>query len=117
MKTRTHQSRIGATELVYYLLGILILLLAAVVGKGRSQTEAQAQLQHQLYRDYRGVRLGMTAIEVRATLGEPAMKSNEQDFYVLSPNETAQVAYDATQKVVTISTDYTGVLAPLITKP
>ncbi len=114
MKTRTYQSRIGATELVYFLLGILILLLlAAVVGKGQTQTEAravkaQAQLQHQLYRDYRGVRLGMTAVEVRATLGEPAMKSNEQDFYVLSPNETAQVAYDATQKVVTISTDYTG---------
>lgn len=115
MKTSTHQSRIGRVELIYFLLGILILLLmAAVVSKGQSQTatakavKAQAQLQHQLYRDYRGVRLGMTATEVRTTLGEPAMKSNEQDFYIVSANETAQIAYDAAQKVVTISTDYTG---------
>jgi hypothetical protein len=50
----------------------------------------------------------MTATEVRAKLGEPIMKSNEQDYYILSPNETAQIAYDAFQKVVTISTDYTG---------
>jgi hypothetical protein len=54
------------------------------------------------------VRLGMTAAEARAKLGEPAMKSNEQDFYVLSANETTQVAYDEFQKVVTISTDYAG---------
>ena len=115
MKTSTHQSRIGAIEWIYYLLGILILLLlAAVVGKGQSQTQtmrvvkAQTQIEHQLYREYRGVRLGMTAVEVRTRLGEPAMKSNEQDFYILSANETAQVAYDTAQKVVTISTDYTG---------
>jgi hypothetical protein len=50
----------------------------------------------------------MTAAEARAKLGEPVMKSNEQDFFVLSTNETAQVAYDAYQKVVTISIDYTG---------
>lgn len=61
-----------------------------------------------VYREYRGVRLGMTAAEARAKLGEPAMKSNEQDFFVLSTNETTQVAYDAFQKVVTISTDYMG---------
>jgi hypothetical protein len=50
----------------------------------------------------------MAQAEVRAKLGEPAMKSNEQDFYVFSANETAQVAYDAAQKVVTISIDYAG---------
>ncbi|HEU4506634.1 MAG TPA: hypothetical protein VFR78_00250 [Pyrinomonadaceae bacterium] len=114
MKTSTHH-RLGTTELIYFLLGILILLLmAAVVGKGQSQTgtmravKAQPQVQQQLYREYRGVRLGMTAVEVRAMLGEPAMKSNEQDFYIFSASETAQFAYDAAQKVVTISTDYTG---------
>ena len=50
----------------------------------------------------------MTATEVRAKLGEPAMKSDEQDFFVISANETAQIAYNAAQKVMTISTDYTG---------
>ena len=46
------------------------------------------------------MRLGMTAAEARAKLGEPAMKSDEQDFYVFSANETAQIVYTA-QKVVT----------------
>ena len=36
------------------------------------------------------------------------MKSNEQDYFVISPNETTQIVYDAFQKVVTISTDYAG---------
>ena len=115
MKTTTHQSRISTVELVFFLLGILILLLlAAVTVKGQSPTEtvravrAHTQIQQQLYREYRGVRLNMTAVEVRAKLGEPAMKSDEQDFYILSANETAQIAYDAAHKVITISTDYTG---------
>lgn len=115
MTTKTHQSRISTGEVIFYLLGILILLLlAAVVGKGQSRTEtmravkAPAQIQQQLYREYRGVRLGMTAVEVRSKLGEPVMKSDEQDFYILSANETAQIAYDASHNVATISTDYTG---------
>jgi hypothetical protein len=49
----------------------------------------------------------MTAAETRAKLGEPAMKSDEQDFYVFSANETAQIVYTG-QKVVTISADYLG---------
>ena len=41
------------------------------------------------------------------------MKSDEQDFYVVSVNETTQIVYDAFQKVMTISTDYTdGAGAP-----
>lgn len=115
MKTSTHQLRISTIELICYLLGMLVLLLLAVViANGQSQAEtvravkAPAQIQQQLYREYRGVRLGMTAVEVRAKLGEPAMKSDEQDFYIFSANETAQIAYDAAHKVVTISTDYTG---------
>ena len=54
------------------------------------------------------MRLGMTAAETRAKLGTPVMMSNEQDYYVVSSTETTQIAYDAFQKVLTISTDYTG---------
>ena len=113
MKIGTHQSKISTIEVTFYLLGILILLLlGAVIAKGQSRTEpmraVKAQIQQQLYRQYRGVHLGMTAVEVRAKLGEPAMKSDEQDFYVVSAKETAHIVYDAGHKVVTISTDYTG---------
>lgn len=110
MRQSTH--RIGMVELMYFLLGALLLLVLGIVAKGQSATQpttakAHAQVQQPLYKEYRGVRLGMTAAETRAKLGEPALKSDEQDFYVLSANETVQIAYIA-QKVVTISTDYLG---------
>jgi hypothetical protein len=65
-----------------------------------------AAIQQPLYSEYKGVRLGMTAEEARAKLGTPAIKSNDQDYYVFSDNETAQIGYDAGHKVVTISVDY-----------
>ena len=115
MKNSAHQSSISPIEWAFYLLGLLLLLLlATVVTRGQSPTEtakgvkAHAQVQQQLYREYRGVHLGMTAVEVRAKLGEPALKSDEQDFYTVSANETAQIAYNAAKTVSTISIDYTG---------
>jgi outer membrane protein assembly factor BamE (lipoprotein component of BamABCDE complex) len=69
--------------------------------------------QQPLYSEYKGVRIGMTAEEARAKLGQPALKDNEQDYYIFSDKETAQIAYDAAHKVVTISTDYVnGIGAP-----
>lgn len=111
MKYSTEKRKIGLVELTYLLIGALLLLLMAAVVKGQNPTSmmrAHSPIQQPLYREYRGVRLGMTATEVRAKLGEPAMKSSEQDYYVFSANETAQIAYDPFLKVVTISTDYTG---------
>ena len=55
---------------------------------------------------YRGVQLGMTAEEVRKKLGEPQDKGTEQDFFVFNETETAQIVYDKSQKVVTISADF-----------
>ena len=114
MRYSTEKHRIGFVELTYLLIGALLLLLMGVVAKGQGPTpslkgvRAHSQVQQPLYTEYRGVRLGMTAAETRAKLGEPAMKSNEQDYFVLSPNETAQIVYDVFQKVTTISADYAG---------
>ena len=114
MRYRTEEPKIGLVELTYLLIGLLLLLFLGVVAKGQRPTpatkavKAHSQIQQPVYREYRGVRLGMTAAEARAKLGEPAMTSNEQDFFVLSTNVTTQVAYDSFQKVVTISTDYMG---------
>jgi hypothetical protein len=99
MRNSIGKSEISVTELIFLLLGVLLLLALARIATGQ---------QPPLYREYRGVRLGMTAAEVRTKLGEPAFKSDEQDFFVISTNETAQIAYNAAQKVMTISTDYAG---------
>lgn len=114
MRNSIGKHRITVTELIFLLIGMLLLLTLARITTGQSEVpgartlKANAQVQQPLYREYRGVHLGMTAAEVRAKLGEPAMKSNEQDFFILSVNETAQIAYNAAQKVMTISTDYAG---------
>jgi hypothetical protein len=95
------------------MIGVILLLLLGAIASGQTKSEAMkvargyTQVQQPLYKEYRGVRLGMTAAETRAKLGEPAMKSDEQDFYLFSANETAQIVYTE-QKVVTISTDYSG---------
>ena len=113
MKYSTEKVKIPIVEIIFYAIGVIVLLLLGVIASGQTKTVATrvargpSQIQQPLYREYRGVHLGMTAAEARAKLGEPAMKSDEQDFYVFSVNETAQIVY-ATQKVVMISTDYTG---------
>ena len=119
MRFSLEKFRISRMELVYFGLGVLLLLLWGIVASGQTGTQAVAkgaaqvqQIQQQVYKEYRGVSLGMTAAEARAKLGEPTMKSDEQDFYIISPSETTQLVYIA-QKVVTISTDYTeGLGAP-----
>ena len=118
MRHNLEKLRIRIVELVFFAIGVILLLLLGVVASGQTQAAAMkvarghAQIQQPLYREYRGVRLGMTAAEARAKLGEPVMKSDEQDYYVFSATETAQIVYVA-QKVATISTDYTaGVGAP-----
>lgn len=103
--------RTRIVEIVFFVIGVILLLILGAVAAGHAQAKkiamGHSQVERPLYREYRGVRLGMTAAETRAKLGEPVMKSDEQDFYIFSANETAQIVY-VEQKVVTISTDYTG---------
>lgn len=93
---------------------VLLVLVWGTSGNAQTQTDkskvvkAHSDVQQPLYREYRGVRLGMTAEETRAKLGTSVLKSDDQDYYVFSENETAQIAYNADHKVVTISTDYIG---------
>ena len=100
---------------LYLAVSTLLLLVWGTNAYAQKQTPkaklvnaSAAEVQDPLYREYRGIQLGMTRTEARAKLGEPVMKADDQDFYVLSPNETTQVVYDTEGKVKTISTDYTG---------
>jgi hypothetical protein len=72
-----------------------------------AHAEAEAS-QQPLYSDYRGVRIGTSTEEARAKLGEPKLKADDQDYYVISEKETAQICYDAAHKVMAISVDYLG---------
>jgi len=100
--------------------GLIMTLVFALTSLTlNAQTAAKAQktsagnvktavVQQPIYSEYKGIRLGMAAVEVRAKLGEPALKGDDQDYYVVSQNEAAQVVYDTAHMVKAISVDYTG---------
>ena len=60
------------------------------------------------FSEYRGVTIGMSADDARQKLGKPTGKSETQDFFVFSNNESAQIFYDDRQKVFAISIDFNG---------
>jgi hypothetical protein len=86
----------------------MIVLGAAVSCMAASVTQAQrkAEDDSSVFRDYRGIQLGMLADEVRKKLGDPKDKGDEQDFFMFGETETAQIVYDKTHKVITISADF-----------
>ena len=93
------------------LAGVTFLAVACVSQSMAQKTTptlagAAAAKQQAAYSSYRGVQLGMPEQEVRAKLGQPASMAQEQDYYMISEKEAAQIAYDKNRKVVTISVDY-----------
>jgi len=100
-----------------FLMAALGLALVSAVGvqAQRRATHAAPAEDPPVFNAYRGVQLGMSADEARKKLGEPKDKGTEQDFYIFSETETAQIVYDKTQKVVTISADFTTVGGDVIT--
>jgi len=93
--------------------GLLLTWNSNVSGQDQKQKPKAANahiesIQQPLYSDYRGLRIGMTATEARAKLGEPTQKADDQDFFTISEKETAQIVYDASHKIRTISIDYLG---------
>jgi hypothetical protein len=104
-----------ARGILLALATILTLLLVGAIAYGQRTRGAVPNLsatQQPLFSEYKGIRLGMAASEVRAKLGAPTLKADDQDYYVISQTESAQFAYDKAQKVVTISIDYTGPGSP-----
>ena len=97
------------------MLGALMTLMSVVAAQAQGQRfrtpiadPFKGSTQQPLYTEYKGVRIGMTADEARAKLGEAELKADDQDFYVVSATETAQIEYDADHKVVGISVDFMG---------
>lgn len=84
----------------------------AQVRKAAAAATAAPEENSGSFHEYRGIQLGMITDEVRKKLGNPKDKGDEQDFYVFNETETAQIVYDKTQKVVTISADFLN--APVV---
>ncbi len=94
---------------VFAFLVVAISLLLLTSGNTPAQRKSATPTDEEgfaMFKEYRGVQLGMTADDVRKKLGSPKDKSDDQDFFVFGETESAQIVYDATHKVVTISADF-----------
>jgi hypothetical protein len=96
---------------------VITLTIAGVSATVQAQKSPGAKGDDPIFLDYRGVKIGWLADEVRKKLGSPANKGDEQDFYVFNDNkETCQIFYDkATSKVTAISVDFTSGAREVIT--
>jgi outer membrane protein assembly factor BamE (lipoprotein component of BamABCDE complex) len=92
--------------LVIAAAGLLIAFSSASAQTRKGTAQPSGDEESVLFHDYRGVQLGMTADEVRKKLGDPKDKGDEQDFFIFNESETAQIVYDKTRKVITISADF-----------
>jgi hypothetical protein len=59
-------------------------------------------------KDYRGVRIGMTADEVTQKLGTPELKDKTEELFLISDVELVQVVYDNGGKVSAVSITYSS---------
>jgi hypothetical protein len=96
----------------------LAVLLTAISSPGLGpQTAVLAQpaaeptpADKPLFSSYRGVEIGMLVDDARKKLGSAKDKSNEQDYFEFSDNESANVYYDEMHKVRAISITFSGKL-------
>lgn len=56
--------------------------------------------------EYRKISIGMKADEARRTLGDPKDKADDQDLYMFTEDELAQIYYDANHMITAISVTY-----------
>jgi hypothetical protein len=87
---------------------LLACALALVAANARAQTPADKDKEEPPFHEYKGVRIGMTTDEARKKLGSPTDKGDKQDFYAINDNESCQVYYDETKKVLAVSITYLG---------
>ena len=60
------------------------------------------------FKDYKGVSIGMSADEVAETLGEPAVKDENEGVFLISDAEMVQVLYDKAGGVSALSITYSA---------
>jgi hypothetical protein len=87
---------------------ITLALCTRAQAQNLRQLSDKAQTSEPIFRDYKGVTIGVSAEEVHRKLGEPKDASAIQDFFVFSEQETVQVFYDNARKVTALSINYLG---------
>jgi hypothetical protein len=87
------------------IFGVLLVLLWALSINAQAQT-GQKKANLPILQEYKGIKIGMTAADVRAKLGKAQSDDKDGFLYVFGDEETAQILLDNEQKVKTVSVMY-----------
>ena len=99
---------------------LLIAIVAAILtvgfgGLGGRTTHASSIVpatrptpEKTLFNEYRGVKIGMPAADVRTKLGKAKEESDAQDQYMFSENESVQFYYDGSKNVNAMMITFQG---------
>jgi len=98
------------------LVGVLAALVAIGFGCFGGQTAHARKVvpavrptpEKTLFSEYRGVKIGMPAADVRTKLGKAKEETDAQDQYIFSDNESVQFYYDGAKNVNAIMITYQG---------
>ncbi len=103
---RLFQGRINGLALLVA-GGLTFIAFAPITSRAqRNRAPVDDPENHPVFSEFKGVRLGMSAEEVRKKLGSPHDKSPEQDLYIFNETQLVQVYYDKAGLVSAISIDF-----------
>ncbi len=97
-----------ASRRVVLLIALALLAAASAPNVAAQRASEKKAVDKPLFIEYKGVRIGMGADEVRQKLGQPTDKGDVQDFFQFSEKESCQVYYDKVRKVMAVSINYVG---------
>jgi hypothetical protein len=93
-----------------FFIAITVLLIAPAQSKAQAVATNTPPSTDAAPKDarwaYRKVMIGMKADDARKTLGSPKDKADDQDLYMFTDDELAQIYYDANHMITAISVTY-----------
>ena len=94
----------------FSLLVFSAIVVAPAVANGQAAVDKAAPVPDATARSghwaYRKIIIGMTADDARKSLGSPKDKADDQDLYLFTDDELAQIYYDSNHAVSAISVTY-----------
>ena len=109
-------SKIWLLDRVFLVVITLTIAGVSVVAQTTRKAPTAGHEDEPVFLDYKGVKIGWLADDVRKKLGNPANKGDEQDYFIFGEKETAQILYDKASKQVTaISVDFLSGATEVIT--
>lgn len=108
-------SKVWLLDRVLLVVVTLTIAGVSVVAQTTRNRPATGSDEEPVFIDYKGVKIGWLADEVRKKLGSPANKGDEQDFFIFGEKETVQILYDKSKQVTAISVDFLNGASEVIT--